>query len=726
MNKKSFRYASLAMNILEKLLGTRFSLSGIENIPPQPVMFVANHFTRSETFFVPYIINKATNREVRCLADSKIFLGTFGKFLTSVGTVSTKDPNRDNIIIEDLVSGAFDWMIYPEGSMVKSKEIEYNGLYINRTPYRVGPVRTGASVLALKSELFRTEIIEAYRKNDKQTLDNYKINNGLTYHESYEKLTTKIVPVNITYYPIRPGENKIKALATRLIKNLPKQVVEELEIEGNILLDADINISFGEPINVADYIKSTREVIKKIPIIKDETKNNFIIKYYRSRLTSDFMEKVYSDVQINFDHIFVASLIHCSQSRIKISDLKRIIYYSAILIAKIKKYRLNSSVFEENIVKIFADEDFFEFDSVFNLAIKQNLIKKIAEDEIEIFKNFLNKEFDFHQIRIENTLQVILREFFLLENANSVVKRVSAFNKEELQKIVFKNIYEADLKIFDKNYLENFDKNFSKDKSIGSPLFLGNDVKSVKKIQNFGVVLVHGYKSAPKEVEDLAKFLNGYGIKTYSVRLKGHGTSPSDLKNYSWFDWYEAVQRGYCALGNICSNIAIVGFSTGGLLSLLTASQKKSLNKLVGIVSINSALKLRDIKSKMIPGINLWNELLEKFNLEKGRMEFIDDVPENPHINYSRNYIKGVYELEKLMILCENNLHKISLPTLIIQSKKDPVVNPISGKIIFDKIKSQQKKLVEMDFENHVIITSKNKELVFQEIINFFNQQKMI
>jgi esterase/lipase len=31
-----------------------------------------------------------------------------------------------------------------------------------------------------------------------------------------------------------------------------------------------------------------------------------------------------------------------------------------------------------------------------------------------------------------------------------------------------------------------------------------------------------------------------------------------------------------------------------------------------------------------------------------------------------------------------------------------------------------------MDFENHVIITAKNKEMVFQEIINFFNQQKII
>ena len=74
-------------------------------------------------------------------------------------------------------------------------------------------------------------------------------------------------------------------------------------------------------------------------------------------------------------------------------------------------------------------------------------------------------------------------------------------------------------------------------------------------------------------------------------------------------------------------------------------------------------------------------------------MEFIEDFPENPQINYSKNA---------------------------------PVVNPISDKIIFDKIHSYAKKLIEVDFENHVIITAKNKEMVFQEIINFFNQQKII
>ena len=66
MNTKPFRYASFAMNLLEKLLGTRFTITGVEKIPNNPVMFVANHFTRSETFFVPYLINKATGRHVRC------------------------------------------------------------------------------------------------------------------------------------------------------------------------------------------------------------------------------------------------------------------------------------------------------------------------------------------------------------------------------------------------------------------------------------------------------------------------------------------------------------------------------------------------------------------------------------------------------------------------------------------------------------------------------------
>ena len=719
MKNRSFRYASLAMSTLERLLGSRFTVSGIENIPKHPVMFVANHFTRSETFFVPYIINKITKRHVRCLADSKIFIGLFGKFLKSVGTISTRDPNRDNIIINDLVTGDYDWMIYPEGSMIKSKEIDFKGLYFNYTPYRSGPVRTGASVLALKSQLYREDLIKAFHANNQLILDELKNNYQLQYDPTIENLNTHIVPVNITYYPIRPGNNKIKKLATKLIKNIPKQIIEELEIEGNILLDSIIDLNFGKAINLNEYIFSTRSIINKIPIINYETKNNFIIKYYRSKLTNNFMQKVYSDIKINFDHIFIGSLVHYSKSSIDINHLKKIIYYSAYLIIKSKKYRYDYSIVLDNIFQLFNDEKFIEFDDVFELALSQNIIRKIDDNKIEIFKEVLNNKIDFHRIRIENTLQVILHELLLLDSANSIIKKSCNLEMDILNKTISNSIFEEDIKKFEDDYQNNYDQNFSKDKIIGSPKFSNNT-------NNLGVLLVHGYKSAPKEVEDLANYLKNLNITTYCVRLDGHGTAPIDLKNKTWFDWYKSVNRGYGVLNNICDKIAIVGFSTGGLLGLLSASHKKPINKLVAIVSINSALKLKDIKSRMIPGINLWNEILEKFNFDKGKIEYVEDHPENPHINYSRNYIKAVYELEKLMNLCFDNLHLINTPSLIIQSKNDPVVDPISGDLVFNKINSNIKKLIKPNMDKHVILTSNRREEIFEDIINFFEEIKII
>ena len=62
MNNNSIKYTSYTLSILSKLLGSNFQVHGADKIPNKPVLFVANHFTRSETFFLPYVINNKTNR----------------------------------------------------------------------------------------------------------------------------------------------------------------------------------------------------------------------------------------------------------------------------------------------------------------------------------------------------------------------------------------------------------------------------------------------------------------------------------------------------------------------------------------------------------------------------------------------------------------------------------------------------------------------------------------
>jgi esterase/lipase/1-acyl-sn-glycerol-3-phosphate acyltransferase len=727
MSSKAFRYAAIAMRILEKLLGSNFSVSGLENLPKRPVLFVANHFTRSETFFVPYLIYRNTGRQVRCLGDSSLFHGALGRFLESTGTISTRHKNRDNIILKDLITGDYDWMIYPEGSMLKSKAIEEKSGFINYTPSRVGPVRTGSAVLALKSQIYRSEIISAFEEGKVEKLAELERNLGTSYQSYFKEIDTQIVPLNITYYPLRPGKNKIQELATRLVKTIPKQVIEELEIEGNLLLGADINVSFGKAINVGDYIKSKRNLISQIPIIADETKANMILRYFKSRLTNDFMAKIYSDIQINLDHIFASALGNFEEEEIEINHLKRVIYFSGVMIARSRKYRLNHSIFEENLMKIFLDEPHHDFDGVFELAKKQGIIEESSAGKIKIKKDLLKKEFDFHEIRLENSLQVIANEFSLLDTAAKIVKRSVKIADEDLRQKVFAEIYKRDLEIFESDYQIYFDEKFSKDKSIGAPFFLESRAKVSSQVRGVGVLVSHGYKAAPQEVAELSKFLNGFGFKVYATRLKGHGTAPINLKETTWQDWYISMQRGYAALQNICTKIVIIGFSTGGLLGLLACSKKNQLTKkLIGVVSINAALKLRDLKARMVPGINMWNEILTKLHIDKGRFEYVDDAPENPHINYSRNYLKGVEELENLMTLCEKNLPLVLTNALIIQATKDPVVNPLSGKIIYDLIKSPQKFFSQLEFSNHVIVTGPEKEEVFEEIRKFFAKIKLI
>ena len=107
----ALKISSYIIGAIRKIVGANITISG-ESIPASPVLFVANHFTRFETFVVPYVLYTYHKRESRSLADESVFVGFLGKFMNWVGTVSNKNKERDCIIVEDLALGQDDWVIY--------------------------------------------------------------------------------------------------------------------------------------------------------------------------------------------------------------------------------------------------------------------------------------------------------------------------------------------------------------------------------------------------------------------------------------------------------------------------------------------------------------------------------------------------------------------------------------------------------------------------------------
>ena len=148
MNPIAYRTTGLAIKTLENLSKARVKLHDTDNIPQGSLIFVINHFTRLETFLMPYYIFKQVRLPIWSMAASELFVGAFGRYLESVGAVSTSHPDRDRLIVRTLLAGEAGWIIFPEGRMVKSKKILEKGRYMISYAGGKHPPHTGAAFLA--------------------------------------------------------------------------------------------------------------------------------------------------------------------------------------------------------------------------------------------------------------------------------------------------------------------------------------------------------------------------------------------------------------------------------------------------------------------------------------------------------------------------------------------------------------------------------------------------
>ena len=248
------------LRMLEKIFGNRIITSGFQEVRQikNPILFVANHFTRAETFILPYVFYQQTSCLVRSLAAAQLFHGGFGTYLRSLGAMSVRDSLRNRTIISDLLTGKNNWLIYPEGTMVKNKKIYHNKQFVLETPNYSGKPRSGAALFALKAELLRSDLL-SYGENLPQ-LNALKKKYFFTNLKDINPLPALIVPINITYYPIRPADNYIEQMAKRFVKKLPRSVSEELHLEGNLLLHSDLHIHCQPPIDLKQYLEKKKIV----------------------------------------------------------------------------------------------------------------------------------------------------------------------------------------------------------------------------------------------------------------------------------------------------------------------------------------------------------------------------------------------------------------------------------------------------------------------------------
>jgi len=145
-----------------------------------------------------------------------------------------------------------------------------------------------------------------------------------------------------------------------------------------------------------------------------------------------------------------------------------------------------------------------------------------------------------------------------------------------------------------------------------------------------GILLLHGMSDSPYSLHTQAQYLHEEGYWVLALRLPGHGTVPSGLRNIKWEDMASVVQMGMKHLEKkvAAKPIHIMGYSTGASLALhytLKALEEKSTlrvpEKLIfysPAIGVSAAAPFAVWQSRIGYMLNLpkleWNALLPEFD----------------------------------------------------------------------------------------------------------------
>lgn len=187
------------------------------------------------------------------------------------------------------------------------------------------------------------------------------------------------------------------------------------------------------------------------------------------------------------------------------------------------------------------------------------------------------------------------------------------------------------------------------------------------------VLLVHGFSATPWEMRPLAADLVERGFACLAVRLPGHGTSPEDLAGRRWEEWLEAVINGYDLLAAHFPRVFGAGLSTGSLLLLALARQRRP----EGLVLLSPYLRLRH---RLAPFAGLLRYLKP--------YQHRPLTGEEAHHYYGRRPLAGVHQINRLLREISPRLGDIDLPVLAVHGEGDQTIDINSGRRLVEQLGS--------------------------------------
>jgi len=452
INSSSYQWSVRVISILKRLLSVNIKMHHDEGQVAAGEIFLFNHFARFETFIPQYLIYQEDGSYCRSLAAEEFFDedDSFSNYLLSVGAVPNRYPRLMPFLAGEILRGR-KVIIFPEGGMVKDRRVyDQKGRYriYSRSARERRKHHTGAAVLSLKVDLLKQSIRNAFDRGDDVAINNWIDTLELEDRDALAAAAQRkstIVPANITFYPMRVGDNLLRRGVELFNKGVSKRLSEELLIEGNILLKhTDMDIRLGDLIYTEEYWKHwerpiTRRCTNCINslddlLVPDPSKSSMERRYLSARirrnslkLRDSYMRGIYIGVTINLSHL--ASLIIYSHLEngvqdVGYDDFHRMLYLAVKGVQALSHINLHRSLKNPGAYSELLVGKCDGLDQFISTSAQLELVE--LEGARYRFMPKLCDEHGFDVIRTENMVEVYANEAKPVSGIAEVVEQAIA------------------------------------------------------------------------------------------------------------------------------------------------------------------------------------------------------------------------------------------------------------------------------------------------------------
>ena len=732
INHRIYDFCVRAFGTTRKLLKLNIKLHQDADAESDTVqqgdIFLFNHFARFETFIPQYLIHDACGAYCRSVAAAEFFEGDerFSQFLYSIGVVPNNMPNLFPFLAREILHDR-KLVVFPEGGMVKDKRVvDHKGQYsvFSRSANERRKHHRGPAVIALALDAFKSALLHDYSTGKYARIERWAEQLEFDDVEHLMRKAIKptvIVPSHITFYPIRVSDNILHQAARLFNRNIDKRFAEELIIEGNLLFkETDMDIRFSRPIVAGDYwrwwekrllpnVVHGFETLDQLFQLKPGTGNlgsrihTFGMRARSNKVRDDYMRSMYEAVTINLSHIaslLLMRLFEQGLTRIDCEQLHKMLYLSIKRLQQ-SEHHLHRSLCNPDEYGAIISKGSTRLDQFLKTARNLKLIH--VEDGQYFLDKKLIEDFEIDEVRTENLINVYANEVKPLARITRITDRAmkdaDKLSAVDIAEYRFDDqilSYHWDWNRYQRERYQEINSQQTQTADANS-FFLRSNKKSAP-----AVLLIHGFLSTPAEMKSLGERLHAAGCHAIGIRLKGHGTSPWDLRDRNWHDWVDSVARGYDIARAFSQSVHIVGFSTGGLLALYHAATHPQA-KIKTVTSVSAPIHFKNKNMVFVPLMHHANKLVSWVNSE-GIVPFTPNQPENPQVNYQHIPLRALYQLQRLIDHIRKDTLTINANTFIYQGDRDPVVDPDSLKTLDKLIVAEHKTVITLDSDIHGVI----------------------